>query len=65
MNNGVDPDAKQSQTDEQASNEKDNRDSIKKKMDIKKFSHVALEWKFECTSCHRFIVTSMQVSFLS
>ena len=30
-------------------------------VDIKSLFHVSIEWKFECQSCQRYIVTKMQV----
>ena len=33
-------------------------------IEIKSLFYVSIEWKFECQSCHRYLVTSMKVNLL-
>ena len=43
------------------SNDNEDKNCVNQKKDIKSLFYISLEWKFECTSCHRYIVTSMKV----
>ena len=34
-------------------------------MDIKHSFYISIEWKFECESCHRYMVSNMKVSIFN